>query len=57
MFLRMARWARRPPSAARVKLVIGVILVCLAIVGLERLFGTQDWMHVNSLRARQVVPH
>lgn len=35
-FLRMAKWARNPPSTRRVVLVLGVIAVCLALVGLER---------------------
>jgi hypothetical protein len=32
---RMARWARRPPSARRAALV----LACLALAALERRFG------------------
>lgn len=48
-FLRMSKWARRPPSARRVKLVLAVIAISLAIYGLERVFGTPDWMRVNDL--------
>ena len=33
--LRMARWARHPPSERRVILVAGVIVACLALAGLE----------------------
>ena len=36
-YLRMARWARRPPSLRRVVLVFSIVAVCLALVGLERL--------------------
>ncbi len=43
-FLRMARWAKRPPSEARVKLVLGVIAVCLILFGIERVFGWPDWL-------------
>lgn len=43
-FLRMAKWARNPPSAARVKLVIGVILICLALVAIEHFFGWPEWL-------------
>lgn len=34
-FLRMAQWARNPPSAKRVVLVFGVVAVCLALAALE----------------------
>ena len=33
--LRAARWARNPPSARRVALVLGIVAVCLALAGLE----------------------
>lgn len=45
--LRMARWARHPPSPGRVKLVLGVILACLVIVGIEWLWGWPEWLTVN----------
>ena len=48
-FLRMARWARRPPSEKRVLLVVGVIAVALAIWGLEQLFGAPGWMQLEPL--------
>jgi hypothetical protein len=43
-FLRMARWARHPPAAWRVKLVIAVVLISLAIVGIERYIGWPDFL-------------
>lgn len=49
-FVRMARWARNPPSWGRVKLVVGVIAICLLVFSLERLLGWPDWLRVNSLR-------
>ncbi|MFD1913425.1 hypothetical protein [Halodurantibacterium flavum] len=50
--LRMARWARRPPSAARVKLVLGIIAVCLILAGIE-LFGLwPDWATMEPVRGR-----
>ena len=48
--LRMAKWARNPPSEKRVKLVLTVIALALAIWGLERLFGTPAWMQIDNLR-------
>jgi hypothetical protein len=47
----MAQWARNPPSPARVKLVLAVIALCLAIVAIERWVGWPDWM---SLEPEQV---
>ena len=38
-FLRMAKWARRPPSARTVALWAVVIGLCLALAGFEVLFG------------------
>jgi hypothetical protein len=43
-FLRMARWARRPPSARRVVYVLAVIAVCLILFGIERVFGWPDFL-------------
>ena len=43
-FLRMARWAHHPPSEGRVKLVLGVILICLILFGWEWLVGWPDWL-------------
>jgi hypothetical protein len=45
--LRMAQWARRPPSARRALLVAGVVAACLALVAVERWIGWPDWMTVE----------
>lgn len=51
-FLRMARWVRRPPSAARVLLVIAVVVFCLAIVGIEAAgLWPEDWATRGGARA------
>ena len=53
LLLRAKLWSRNPPSEARVKLVIGAILICLIIVGIERFVGWPDWAtveKVNGLR-------
>lgn len=47
---RMAKWARKPPSEARVKLVLAVIAIALALWGLERVFGVPDWMKLPEMR-------
>ena len=46
--LRMARWARNPPSMRRVMLVAAVIGVCLILVGTEKLGLWPEWLAVNS---------
>lgn len=46
--LRMARWARNPPSPQRVKLVFGVVALCLALFAIEYWFGWPEWLVINS---------
>ncbi|MBD3663158.1 hypothetical protein [Sulfitobacter aestuariivivens] len=40
---RMSKRARRPPSAARVKLVFGVIIAALVIIAIEQMGWWPDW--------------
>lgn len=49
-FLRMSRWARNPPSARKVKLVIAVLLLCLALYAIERWIGWPDALSPERLR-------
>lgn len=42
--LRMAKWARHPPSWQRVRLVFAVVALCLLVVAVERWIGWPDWM-------------
>lgn len=51
--LRMARWARHPPSWGRVKLVVAVVVLCLLLVAVERIWGWPDWLTTNG-RGRPV---
>ncbi|APX88608.1 hypothetical protein BV394_01755 [Brevirhabdus pacifica] len=46
--LRMAKWAHNPPSAARVKLVLGVVAVALALGAVEYFVGWPEWLKVNA---------
>ena len=48
--LRMSRWARNPPSAKRVMLVLGVIIACLLIYGLEQMGWWPDWATATRMR-------
>jgi hypothetical protein len=45
--LRMAQWARNPPSPQRVKLVLAVIGLCLVLFAIERGIGWPAWLQVN----------
>lgn len=45
--VRMAKWARHPPSPGRVKLVLGVVAICFALWGVELFWGWPDWLSVN----------
>ncbi len=49
-FLRMAKWARHPPSEKRVKLVVIIILICAALFLIERYVGWPAALKPNSLR-------
>ena len=46
-FFRMAKWARHPPSDRRVKLVLAVIAICVAIYAVERWIGWPDWLTID----------
>jgi len=45
--MRMAQWARHPPPAWKVALVLGVIAACIGLWGVERLWGWPDGLTVN----------
>jgi len=45
--IRMARWARNPPPLWRVKLVVGVVILCLLLFGVEHFWGWPEWLTVN----------
>ncbi|WP_201722119.1 MULTISPECIES: hypothetical protein [unclassified Sulfitobacter] len=42
-FFRMAKWAHNPPSAARVKLVFGIVALALLIGGIEWMGWWPEW--------------
>lgn len=50
--LRAKRWVQNPPSEGRVKLVLGVVALCLLIVAVERFLGWPEWMTVDGLRQK-----
>ena len=42
--LRMKRLAQNPPSESRVKLVLGIIALCIVLYLTERLIGWPDFL-------------
>lgn len=47
-FLRMAKWARNPPSPKMVKLVLGVIALGLLLFAIEYFLGWPDWLTLEN---------
>jgi len=45
--LRMARWARHPPSAARVRLLLIVMALVFGLWGIEALGLWPDWAQLD----------
>ena len=39
---RMARWAQNPPSAGRVKFVLAIVVLCIALFAFEYFYGWPD---------------
>lgn len=54
LLLRAKRMAQHPPPMWKVKLVIGVIVLLLAIAGIERFVGWPDWMTLEPAGRRQI---
>lgn len=48
--IRMAQWARNPPSARHVKIVLAVVALCLGLAAVERWVGWPDWARVQPMR-------
>ena len=48
--IRASRWARNPPSARRVRLILAIIAICLVIVGIEWMGWWPDWATMDRPR-------
>lgn len=46
-FLRMSRWTRHPPGLRKVIALAVTVGLCLALYGIEHLWGWPDWLRVN----------
>ncbi|MDJ1007143.1 MAG: hypothetical protein QNJ13_04900 [Paracoccaceae bacterium] len=51
-FMRMARLVRNPPSAAKDKLVLGLIALVFLLWGIEQLFGWPEALTVERIGRR-----
>ncbi len=45
--MRMAKWARHPPSPRQVKFVLAIVAACFLIWGIELLWGWPEVLTVN----------
>ena len=45
--VKMAKWARHPPSLKQVIFVFSVIVFCLSLFGYEKVFGWPDALKPN----------
>ena len=50
--MRMSRWARNPPSAARVKLMAAIVVFCLLLYAIERWIGWPEALTTSMTRGR-----
>ena len=53
--IRMSLWARNPPPMWKVKLVVGIVLICLVIYGIEQIWGWPEYLTMEK-RGRYVAP-
>ncbi|MBU3029787.1 hypothetical protein [Paracoccus marinaquae] len=49
--LRASKWARNPPSARMVRLVLAIVALAIAIVVLEKMGWWPDWAKMEQGRA------
>ncbi len=45
--MRMAKWARNPPSSVRVKLVFAIVAIGITLWGIEQIWGWPETLRVN----------
>lgn len=48
--LRMAKWARHPPSRKQLQMIFGVLALCLLLLAVERFVGWPEWATVDRMR-------
>ncbi|MEY4304818.1 MAG: hypothetical protein RIT52_993 [Pseudomonadota bacterium] len=45
--IRMAKWARNPPSASHVKFVLAIVAIGITLWGIEQIWGWPEALRVN----------
>lgn len=55
-FLRMSRWARRPPSTRMVIMVAGIVVFALSLAAIEHFVGWPDALSIEPQPRRPRVP-
>ena len=48
--LRLRRWVTHPPSPKMRRVMLGVVIACIALYLLEQAYGWPDWLTVNKAR-------
>lgn len=43
-FVMMKRWVQNPPSPAQIKLVFGIVVICLVLFAVEQFWGWPEWL-------------
>jgi hypothetical protein len=46
------RWAQNPPSMGKVKFVAAIVLLCIALYAIERIWGWPDWLTPDRVQRR-----
>lgn len=54
--IRASKWARHPPSARMVKLVLSIVAIAIVIIVLEKLGWWPEWATMERSR-RPRLPH
>ena len=54
LLLRLAQWWRHPPSPGRIRLILIVLALCLAVVLVEKFVGWPDWMTAERVPVRRM---
>ncbi len=44
------RWAQNPPSMGRVKLVVAIVGICIALYAIETIWGWPAWLTPDRAR-------
>ena len=44
------RWAQNPPSPARIKMIAGIVAICVLLFGIAHFFGWPEALTPNRIR-------